>query len=329
MAQTSFSGPVASQNGFIDSSFTTAERDDIVDPHSGLLVYNTDINEYEVYNGLTWQPAFAPAVLDFNWSLGANYSEAEYQSGTLYITLDGFPSSVGTLLQIPSGTSITFGGSARTMINSFSLIFGNKYGCYIGDPGSEFFITPISWSQTRVPSVTPVINSNGLSPSYAGIAGGGTVSVYGENFATATQVRIDGVSTEFIVENDASLFVPSVPAHAEGPVDLTVTNPAGTSNAQTFTYIGAPTVLSISPSSGSELGGTSVTITVTNVTMPDGLNLQASIEIGGTATPYDTIDNNVITATTQAHVPDVGVNVEVITEYGASEPNTLFTYTAE
>ena len=54
MGQTTFTGPVISQNGFADNSFTTAERDAIVDPQAGLLIYNTTVNEYQVYNGTAW-----------------------------------------------------------------------------------------------------------------------------------------------------------------------------------------------------------------------------------------------------------------------------------
>lgn len=62
MGQTTFSGPVVSQNGFIENSFTTAQRDAIVNPTAGLLIYNTTTNTYQVYNGSTWQTAFAPPV---------------------------------------------------------------------------------------------------------------------------------------------------------------------------------------------------------------------------------------------------------------------------
>lgn len=62
MSLTTFTGPVVSQNGFIDSSFTTAERDAIVDPQPGLLIYNTDTNTYEVCTAggaqPTWDSAF-------------------------------------------------------------------------------------------------------------------------------------------------------------------------------------------------------------------------------------------------------------------------------
>jgi hypothetical protein len=74
MALTTFSGPVVSQNGFLDSSFTTAERDAIVDPQPGLLIYNTTDNTYEVYNGTSWQPAFGPAIPPATYSLDVDYS---------------------------------------------------------------------------------------------------------------------------------------------------------------------------------------------------------------------------------------------------------------
>jgi hypothetical protein len=213
------------------------------------------------------------------------------------------------------------------MLNRFSLIFGNRYGCYIGDAGAQLPISSISWSQTPAPNAAPVINPNGLSPDYGGVLGGASIAISGENFATATQVRIDGVSTAFDIQNDNYISVPSTPAHAAGTVNVTVVNPLGTSNPEQFLYVGAPTVVSISPSSGSELGGTPVTITATNVTLPNGLNLITTVLIGGTLAPLNDVINNVITATTQAHVPEAGVNVQVTTEYGVSAPNTLFTYT--
>lgn len=62
MGQTTFSGPVISQNGFADNSFTTAERDAIVDPQPGLLIYNTTDNTYQVCTvgggTPTWDAAF-------------------------------------------------------------------------------------------------------------------------------------------------------------------------------------------------------------------------------------------------------------------------------
>ena len=54
-----------------------------------------------------------------------------------------------------------------------------------------------------------------------------------------------------------------------GVVDVTVTTPGGTSatsSADQFTYIGAPAVTGLSPTSGPAAGGTLVTITGTGFT---------------------------------------------------------------
>ena len=65
-----------------------------------------------------------------------------------------------------------------------------------------------------------------------------------------------------------------------GQVDVTVVGPGGTSatsSADQFTYLAAPTVTGISPTSGPEAGGTSVTITGTGFTGATAVNF------GGTA----------------------------------------------
>ena len=65
-----------------------------------------------------------------------------------------------------------------------------------------------------------------------------------------------------------------------GQVDVTVVGPGGTSatsSADQFTYLAAPTVTGISPTSGPEAGGTQCTITGTGFTGATAVNF------GGTA----------------------------------------------
>lgn len=86
MGQTTFTGPVVSNNGFIDSSFTTAERDAIVNPTAGLLIYNTTVNEYQVYNGSGWQAAFGPpAPVTNTYTVNVDYTNPQ---GT-FVTTQG------------------------------------------------------------------------------------------------------------------------------------------------------------------------------------------------------------------------------------------------
>ena len=106
MGQTTFSGPVVSQNGFIENSFTTAQRDAIANPTAGLLIYNTTTNTYEVYNGTGWQDAFAPPAPAFSTPFTYNvnsdyYNMAGASQPGLYSVPGALPGSVN--LRISQG----------------------------------------------------------------------------------------------------------------------------------------------------------------------------------------------------------------------------------
>ncbi len=79
------------------------------------------------------------------------------------------------------------------------------------------------------------------------------------------------------------------------------------------------TVTAISPSSGSTLGGTSVTITGTNLTGA------TTVTIGGTAAVFTVVDATSITATTPAGAAGAA-SVLVTVPGGTNPPNTLYTY---
>ena len=73
-----------------------------------------------------------------------------------------------------------------------------------------------------------------------------------------------------IKSDTATKIVVVSPAGAVGTVDVTVTTAGGasaTSTADRFTYyVPAPTVTTLSPTTGPTVGGTMVTITGTNLT---------------------------------------------------------------
>jgi hypothetical protein len=54
MAKTTFSGPVVSQNGFILPVLTTTQVNAIVNPQTGLMVFNSTTNAVTYYDGLAW-----------------------------------------------------------------------------------------------------------------------------------------------------------------------------------------------------------------------------------------------------------------------------------
>jgi hypothetical protein len=117
----------------------------------------------------------------------------------------------------------------------------------------------------------------------------------------------------------------TAPAGSAGTVDITVTSAGGTSStsaADQFTYVAAPTVTSVSPISGSTAGGTSNTITGTNLTRATG------ITVGGSACSAFSVTNST-TATCTTPAGSAGTaSVLVTTAGGTNAANTLFTYVA-
>ncbi|WP_341882121.1 FG-GAP-like repeat-containing protein [Synechococcus sp. UW140] len=81
----------------------------------------------------------------------------------------------------------------------------------------------------------------------------------------------------------------------------------------------APSVTSVSPSTGSPAGGNSITITGTN------LAGATAVTIGGTAVNFTVVSSTSITTTTPAHTAGA-VGIEVTTVGGTNSANTLYSY---
>jgi hypothetical protein len=166
-----------------------------------------------------------------------------------------------------------------------------------------------------------------IAPTTGPAAGGTTVTITGTAFTGATAVDFGMTpATGVTVVNDTTITAVS-PA-GTGIVDVTVTTPAGTSPASsadqfTFAAVAAPTVASLSPTSGPATGGTMVTITGTGLT-------------GATAVDFGTVaatNVTVVNATTITAVSPAGtgtVDVTVTTPNGTSVISTAdqFTFTA-
>ncbi len=134
-----------------------------------------------------------------------------------------------------------------------------------------------------VPSVTNVV------PAAGPTAGGNSVAVSGTGFQSsngsganfsATDVVVDTTPIAqtcpgspgapcFTVTSATQISVSNLPTHAAGTIDITVTTPGGTSttsSADQYTFVAAPTVTSVTPTSGPLAGGTAVTVTGTGFT---------------------------------------------------------------
>jgi hypothetical protein len=159
----------------------------------------------------------------------------------------------------------------------------------------------------------------GITPVSGPVGGGTIVTLTGTGFTGATAVTFGAdAATSFIVNSDTSITATS-PAHAVGPVAVTVTTAGGPSGPQTFTYVAVPTLASIAPDSGPESGGTTVVLTGA------GFTGATAVTFGTTAAKSLTVNTDTsITATSPAHVAGP-VGVTVTTPGGPSLPQT-FTY---
>ncbi len=163
-----------------------------------------------------------------------------------------------------------------------------------------------------------------LNPQQASVFGDTVIAVTGGNLTDGATFFFGGrpsASATVSGPGDASVTAPAAPA---GPASVAVTNPDGQTALYkgTFTYIVPPPVpLSTSPSGGTTLGGTLLTLT--------GKNFQTGAVVqvgGGSCTGLTVVDSTQITCTTPPGA-DGPVAVEVTNPDG--QKGTLgngFTY---
>ncbi|WP_375778274.1 IPT/TIG domain-containing protein [Bradyrhizobium sp. ma5] len=168
----------------------------------------------------------------------------------------------------------------------------------------------------------PVIAS--ISPTSGPAAGGTSVTIAGGSFSTATAVRFGAVNATSFVINSSERITAVAPA-GTGTVDITVTNPSGTSFASPvdrYTYVGsAPTVTSISPTTGPTSGGTTVIITGT------GLTAATAVTFGATpATGFTVNSSTQIAATSPAGTGTVDITVTTAVGTSATSAADRFTF---
>lgn len=174
--------------------------------------------------------------------------------------------------------------------------------------------------------VAPTITS--VSASSGPIAGGTTITIVGTGFgsieSTITRtVSVGGATcTAPTVTVDNTTMTCVTPARDAGARDVVVTiNGNSATKTGGFTYLEAPTISSLSPTTGTTAGGTTVTITGTNF-----VEGATTIRIDGVTRPVTWTSAISIRFTTPAHAAGP-VNVTVTTAGGQTDPTT-FTYLA-
>jgi hypothetical protein len=224
-------------------------------------------------------------------------------TGATSVTFDGLDA---TSIDVANSTTITCITPAHSAgaVNVIVTTIGGPSGAF----SSFTYITP--------PNIT------GISPLVGSTTGGNSITITGTNFTGETSVTFDGLdATSINVVNSTTITCITPARTTAGDVGIIVTSEGRTSTAfSSFTYITPPVITSISPSSGSTLGGTNTTITGTNFTGAISVTFD-----GLAATSINVVNSTTITCITPAHSAGA-VNVIVTTGGGPSASFSSFTY---
>jgi formylglycine-generating enzyme required for sulfatase activity/subtilisin-like proprotein convertase family protein len=184
--------------------------------------------------------------------------------------------------------------------------------------GSDLGILLAHWGQT--PWAQPGLTS--VSPTTGPAAGGTLITLTGTNLLGATGVTVGGVAASSVQVINATTVTAVTPAGTAGAKPVSVTTAGGTATlASAFSYLPpAPTLGSVSPTTGPTAGGTLITLTGTNLTGATG------VTVGGVAcTSVQVVSATTVTAVTPAGT--VGAKaVAVTTPSGTASLAGAFTY---
>jgi hypothetical protein len=175
-----------------------------------------------------------------------------------------------------------------------------------------------------------------VEPRHGPPAGGTSVTITGTNFAGSTAVKFGPTNaTSFSVNSESSITAVSPPFTGGNAIaEVTVTTPVGTSKLRIGdSFIYEPTLTAVSPSSGPEGGGTSVTIT--------GTAFEGKFENGGgemppfvssvnfgsnTATSFKVNSETSITAVAPPGTGSVDVTVRTLGGTSPTSSADVFSY---
>ncbi len=280
-----------------------------------VTVTNPDTQSATLTNGLTYKLA-APTVTSIAPTV------ATPKGGTV-ITITGANFVVGA--------TVTFGANAGT-----NVVFTSKSSLKATAPASTnkaegqvnvIVTNPDGQAATLTNGLTyqlPAPTVTKISPTTASPNGGAVVTITGTNFVTGATVKFGANSATAVTFTSSTSLKATAPAStnkAEGPVNVTVTNPdsqaATLANALTYQYP-APTITSISPAVSVTTGGAVITITGNNFLSG------ATVSFGANnATKVVFVSKTSLQATTPASSGNAEGNVNVTVTNPDSQTVTL------
>lgn len=173
--------------------------------------------------------------------------------------------------------------------------------------------TSNSLSYTYVPA--PTLTS--ISPTQGPLSGGNPVTLTGTGFTDVAGVFFGSVpASSFTVVDSTHITAVAPGGNPAGQAQVTVTTPAGTSNAVSYFTVPAPLLTDITPAQGPTAGGNTLTLT------GSGFTGTTSVHFGpATAPSFTVVSDNQLTVHPPAGTGTIPVTV---TTAGGTSPGTVF-----
>jgi hypothetical protein len=214
--------------------------------------------------------------------------------------VDGGSSVTITGIGLTGSTGANFGstsGATYTVVNDTTATV--TVPAHAAGPVSVVVQSPngVSNGSPYIYDAVPPVLS-GLSPTHGSAAGGVLITISGTGLIGSTGALFGTTpGSSYTVVDDSTATVLS-PVHAAGSVAVTVQSPNGTSSGLPFAFDPlAPTITSLSPTTGTAAGGTSVTITGTGLTGATGANFGTTPGTG-----FTVVNDTTATVTSPAHL---------------------------
>lgn len=128
--------------GFLPPRMTKAQRDSIVVPPPGLLIYNTDTNEYDFHNGVTWipiskqSPTLPESETIISESKTVNFPPNARGAKVMCVGGGGGGSFASDDGDMASGAGGHGGGYTEIILDASSWSNNNQFTVELGDGGA-------------------------------------------------------------------------------------------------------------------------------------------------------------------------------------------------
>ena len=198
-----------------------------------------------VPDGFTYLPAAVVLSL-------APVTGPETGGTTVVITGTGFTGATGVTFDGVATPTFTVDSATQITVTTPAHLPG-PVGVIVLSPNGNS--VPAAFAYTEVPALTSIAPPTGPQ------TGGTVITITGTGFLGASAVLVDGVAlADFTVVSDTQI-TGTIEAHLPGTVPVVVTGVGGNSLPLDFTFTAlSPSALGLTPISGPDDGGTTVTI---------------------------------------------------------------------